>query len=50
MFSDILYQEERELLRRIVKEKGLFHKLFLALKLEAIAESYTESISQNGVE
>lgn len=44
MLSDILYQQEHELLHKIVREKNLFRKFFLAMKIEAITEAFADSI------
>lgn len=45
MLSDILYQQEHELLHKIVREKNLFRKFFLAMKIEAITEAFADSIA-----
>ncbi len=45
MFSDILYQQEHELLHKIAGEKNLFRKLFIAMRIEAISSAFAESVA-----
>ncbi len=47
MFSDILYRQEHELLRKIGREKSLLRKLVIAMRIEAISEAYAESVAHN---
>ena len=44
MFSNILYEQEHELLRRISREKNLFRKFVLAAKIEALSTAFEDSI------
>ncbi len=44
MLSKILYKQEHEMFREISKEKNIFRKLVMAMKLEAITAAFAESI------
>ena len=46
MLSDILYEQEHELLHKIAGEKSLLRKFFIAMKIEAISSAFADSIAR----